>query len=31
MPAAEESRPLGLAEGGSYQNPAQKNLTPVYL
>ena len=31
MPAAKDSRPLGLSEVGSYQKPAQKNLTPVYL
>jgi len=31
MPADKHSMPLGLDEVGSYQKPAQKNLTPVYL
>jgi len=31
MPEDKDSRPLGLCEVGSYQKPAQKNLTPVYL
>jgi len=30
-PEDKDSRPLGLDEVGSYQELAQKNLTPVYL
>jgi len=31
MPKDKDTMPLGLYEVGSYQEPAPKNLTPVYL